>query len=267
MPQDQTTMEQQQAAQQTAQPDNISQDQAQQQGQQPAAETMNDPNLSSQKEAQSTQKILDVESIKDGVIVLKNQGLRSIIMCSSINFALMSEDEQKGKLYAYQDFLNSLNFPIQIVIQSKKLNIKRYVQKIKEAERVQENDHLRMQTGKYAEFILSLVELANITSNHFYVVVPYQNPVSKTQNSVLDTVRGFFSPAAEVQKKMTVFEQDKKELIFRIQTVVSGLQGVGVKAAVLDTEEIIELLYSVYNPTVAQNQILGEIEKLRLESI
>lgn len=237
------------------------------QSQQAPQETMNDPALSSKKEAESTQKILDVESIKDGIVVLKSQGMRSIIMCSSINFALMNEQEQTGKLYAYQDFLNSLNFPVQIVIQSKKLNIKRYVQKIKEAERVQENDHLRMQTGKYADFILSLVDLANITTNHFYVVIPYQNPLHKTQKGLMDSVTGFFSPSSKVQEKMSVFEIDKKELILRVQTVVSGLQGVGIKAAVLDTEEIIELLYSIYNPVIAQNQILGEIEKIRLENI
>lgn len=240
--------------------------QAQVQGQQ-AEETMYDPALSKQKEAQSTQKLLDIESIKDGVLVLKNKGLRSIIMCSSINFALMSDDEQKGKLYAYQDFLNSLSFPVQIVIQSKKLNIKRYVQKIKEIERIQENDHLRMQTGKYADFIMSLVELANITSNHFYVVVPYNNPLQSPEKGITDRITGFFSPSSQVQEKMTVFEEDKKELILRVQTVMSGLQGVGIKAAVLDTEEIIELLYAVYNPTIAKNQILGEIEKLRLEYI
>jgi len=228
---------------------------------------MADAKASKQKEATSTQRLLDVEAIKDGVIVLKDKGIRAVIMCSSINFALMSEDEQKAKLFGYQDFLNSLNFPVQIVIQSKKLNIKRYLLKVKEAERLQENYSLKMETASYAEFVASLVELANITTNHFYVVVQYANPLHTSDEGITDKIKNIFSPAKGVQAKLTTFEQDKKELVLRMQTVLSGLQGIGVKAAVLDTEEIVELLYSVYNPTVAQNQILGEIEKLRLENI
>lgn len=267
-------MNQQQQQNQTQNPNQAAfsaQDPAQdqQQGTQQQYETMSDTKTSKKKEFQSTQKIIDIDSIKDGVIVLKNKGLRSVLMCSSINFALMSDEEQKAKLYAYQDFLNSLSFPVQIVIQSKKLNIKRYIEKVKNAERLQENDHLRMQTAQYADFVLSLVELANITTNRFYVVVPYTNPLRQQQSSggPLDTVKKFFSPAKQVQETMSLFEQDKKELILRVQTVVSGLQGIGVKAAVLDTEEIIELLYSVYNPEVAQNQVLTDLEKIRLENM
>lgn len=265
-------MNQQQQQNQTANLNQATQESLNEQSsaaQQQQYETMSDPKTAKQKQFQSTQKIIDIESIKDGIIVLKNQGIRSVLMCSSINFALMSDEEQKAKLYAYQDFLNSLSFPIQVVIQSKKLNIKRYIEKVKNAERLQENDHLRMQTAQYADFVLSLVELANITTNHFYVVVPYTNPLRQQQKSgsPLDAVKNFFSPAQQVQKTMSLFEQDKKELILRVQTVASGLQGIGVKAAVLDTEEIIELLYSVYNPTVAQNQILSDLEKIRLENI
>lgn len=232
-----------------------------------APETMHEKGLPEKKAAVSTQKIIEVEAIKDGVVVLKNKSLRAIIMCSSINFALMSGDEQKAKLFAFQDFLNSLDFPIQIVIQSKKLNVRRYLQKIKEAERLQENELLKMQTASYAEYIMSLVELANITSNHYYVVVPYTNPLHVSSGGIMEKIQSILKPAADTKKSITSFEADKKELALRVQTVLSGLQGVGLRAAVLDTEEAVELFYSVYNPVVSQNQILAEIEKIRLENI
>lgn len=232
-----------------------------------AGESMHEKGLAESKEGQSTQKLLDFKAVKDGVLVLKNNGLRAIIMCSSINFSLMSQEEQKGKLFAYQDFLNSLDFPIQIVIQSKKLNIKRYLEKIKQAERVQENELLKMQIAEYAEYIMSLVELANITSNHYYVVVSYTNPAHAPSVGIMEKIKDFVSPGAKAKIKVTTFEEDKKELAMRVQTVLSGLSGVGIKTALLDTQEVIELLYSVYNPTLAKNQILGEIEKMRLENM
>jgi len=230
-------------------------------------ESMHEKDLAEKKETTSTQKLLDVEAIKDGVLVLRNRGLRAVIMCSSINFALMSEDEQKGKLFAYQDFLNSVDFPLQIVIQSKKLNIKRYVQKIKQAERLQENELLKMQTAEYAEYIMSLVELANITSNHFYVVVPYTNPTQANEEGIMNKIQSFLSPGKEAKVKLTSFDKDKKELALRVQTAMSGLSGMGIKTAILDTQEVIELLYTAYNPVVAQNQIMGDIEKMRMENI
>ncbi len=217
------------------------------------------------KEEESTQKFLNIQGIRDGVIILKSKALRSIVMCSSINFSLMSEDEQKGKIFAYQDFLNSLNFPVEIVIQSRKLNISRYLEKVKEAERMQENELLRMQTAEYHEFIKSLVELSNITSNHYYMVVPYSPAGIEATRSIMDKIKGLISPAKEVKKDIEGFKKQKEELSLRINTVVNGLSGVGIQAAPLNTQEVVELFYSWYNPGESTTQILGELEKLKVE--
>lgn len=217
------------------------------------------------KQEETTQKFLNLDSIKDGVIILKNKALRAIVMCSSINFALMSEDEQKAKVFAYQDFLNSLNFPIEIVIQTRKLNISGYLEKVKEAERMQENELLRMQTAEYGEFIKSLVELANITTSHYYVVVPYSGPGLEATETIMDKFKGFFSPASKIKEAQVGFQKQQEELLLRVNSVISGLGGVGIQAAQLNTQEIVELLYSWYNPDESTTEILGELEKLKIE--
>lgn len=219
---------------------------------------------SKKTEENSTQKFLNIDGIQDGMIVLKNKALRAIVMCSSINFSLMSADEQKGKVFAYQDFLNSLNFPIEIVVQSRKLNISRYLEKVGEAERMQENELLRMQTAEYGQFIKSLVELSNITTNHYYVIVPYSPPGLETKG-IFDKLKKIISPAKEVQQQKVGLQKQKEELTLRVNSVVSGLSGVGIQAAQLNTQEVVELLYAWYNPGESTTQILGELEKLKVE--
>lgn len=216
------------------------------------------------KAAVSVQKYLKIKGIRDGIVILESGALRSIIMASSINFALMSEEEQKGKVFAFQDFLNSLEFPIEIVVQTRKLNIAKYIERIKEAERMQENELLRMQIAAYEEYISSLVELANITTSHFYVVVPYAPPTLGPAGP-LEKIKSFLAPAKEVVRERETFEKSKEELHMRVNHVIGGLAGMGIRAAALDTQEIVELLYNWYNPEVATTEVLTDLEKLRVE--
>lgn len=227
-------------------------------------ETLFSPKVKSKKSV-STQKFLNVEGIRDGVAILKSGGLRSILLASSINFSLMSEDEQVGKIYAFQDFLNSLEFPVQIVAQTRKLNIMKYAEKIREAGRTQENELLRMQINGYGEYVLSLVELANITTNNFYVVVPYSPAPGQSINGPLDKIKGLLRPAAEVKAETIAFDKSKEELRLRVNHIVGGLSGMGVRSAALDTQEIVELLYNWYNPEVSTNQVLADLDELKVE--
>lgn len=217
------------------------------------------------KKATSTQKFLNVKGIRDGVVMLKSGGLRSILLASSINFSLMSEDEQVGKIYAFQDFLNSLEFPIQIVAQTRKLNINKYVEKIKEAGRMQENELLRMQINGYGEYIISLVELANITTSNFYVVVPYSSSPAQSVGNPIDKIKSILRPAAQVKEETKAFDKSKEELHLRVNHVTGGLSGMGIRSAALDTQEMVELLYNWYNPEVSTNQVLTDLDELKVE--
>lgn len=213
----------------------------------------------------STVKLLDIKGIRDGVIIQKDGSLRQIIMTSSINFALMSPDEQKNKVFAYQEFLNALEFPVQIVVQSKRLNIKEYLVKVKEAERMQENELLRMQIAEYAEYIASLVELANITTNHYYIVVPYTKPALEKKEGLLEKIKDILSPAKKAKEEEEAFSSMKEKLNLRVNAVLSALGGLGLQAAPLNTQETVELLYTWYNPEASAIQILAELEKLKIE--
>ena len=215
----------------------------------------------------SAQEYLDIVEIKDGVIILRNGGLRTIIMVSSINFALKSTGEQDAIIYHYQNFLNSLDFPIQILINSRKLNIKQYLEMIKAKEKEQPNELLRIQTSEYLEFIQGLVEMANIINKTFYIVVPFSPVQLKNKNFIDKVITGIGLQQSE-RKGGTKFSEEnfkkyKNQLLQRVNHILSGLSGIGLRMVVLDNQEIIEALYKIYNPGISSDKdILAKIEEL-----
>jgi len=207
------------------------------------------------KSTASTQEILKFSEIHDGIIITKTGELRAILMVSSINFALKSEQEQTAIIFAYQNFLNSLEFPIQIVMQSKKLDLSNYLVKLKKSASGQTNDLLRVQTMDYIDFISRLINIANIMDKKFYVVVPYLPP-PKMQQGLPGGAPG---PAKITQ---TEFQSYKQELTQRLQVVQSGLGSIGIRCAQLDSQQVIELLYGIYNPEESSKQKLTKIDNL-----
>lgn len=199
-----------------------------------------------------TQKFLEIEEIREGTIILKNKNLRAVLLCTSINFELKSVKEQDALLYQYQGFLNSLDFPIQFLIKSRKLNIDSYLEKIKEIEEKQENELLKVQTQEYITFVKEFTELYNIMSKQFYVIIPYDVSMIK-QQGFTDKLTGLFSknktPQAEGALSKDEFLRRKTQLWQRIGNVMAGLSAVGVKSVILNDDELYELFYETYNPT------------------
>jgi len=195
----------------------------------------------------NTQKLIDIADIRDGVIILKNKALRAVLMASSINFALKSKDEQKAVIYAFQQFLNSLDFPIQIFVQSRAMNIETYLTMLKEKEQGQENELLRIQTAEYSEFVKGLVEMANIMKKSFYIIVPFA-AIEAKRESVLQKAKNVFRPAKKAVFTEEAFSRYKEQLWQRLDHIANGLTGMGLKVQALDTENILELFYSIYNP-------------------
>lgn len=206
----------------------------------------------------STLKYVDVESIKDGIIILKNGSLRSVLMVSSINFDLKSTDEQDAIISQYQNFLNSLDFPLQIVVTSRKLNIRPYLEMIKEREKQQTNEMLRMHTVEYQEFITKLTNVTNIMSKFFYIVVPFA-PVETKKGGFFDRLSSTLAPKQQIIENRELFETYKNQLWQRVDHVSAGLGGTGLKLTALTTDEIIELLYNSYNPSTMTNAIIKDI--------
>lgn len=200
---------------------------------------------------------------------MRDGSLRAVVMASAINFDLMSPQERDSVEYAYQSFLNSLHFPVQILIKSQKLDLDNYIAKLAQLRQDQDNDLLGLLMDDYIANIQSLVDEVNIMDKQFYVVVPFFPPaMTKVKKGNLAT--GLMG-ALKQQDVTTVNETDfaafKEELTQRVQMVSSGLSQMGVRNIPLNTQELIELYYSSYNPDVAQNQRLTEAAQLQTAAV
>jgi hypothetical protein len=211
----------------------------------------------------STQKYVDVEEVKEGVIVLKSGALRSVLMVSSINFDLKSTEEQDAIVSQYQNFINSLDFPIQIIVSSRKLDIKPYLEFLKTKESQIASELLRLQISEYQNFIRNLAEISNIMSKMFYIIVPF-SPVETKEGGFFNKVTSIFNPRQAVMEKRNMFETFENQLWQRVDQIIAGLSGIGLKVAPLGTDEVIELLYNSYNPTVYNKTAVKDTEKLEL---
>lgn len=228
---------------------------------------MKDKKASKKKKSMpSTQAHLYISEIKEGVAVLKDGTLRKVLMTSSINFALKSEDEQNALISAYVGFLNSIDFPLQIVVQSRQLQIKPYLKKLIDLEREQHSELLRIQIADYRAFVEELVDIGQIMTKRFYVVIPY-DPLSNRKKSFFVRFKEILKPAFTLKLKEDRFQKRKEELEVRVRQVVSGLQSMSLETVELDTQALIELYYTTYNPDIAFAESLGDIEKIQLDNI
>lgn len=217
----------------------------------------------------STQDTLLISEIRDGLVVMRDGSLRAVIMGSAINFDLMSQSERDAVEYAYQNFLNSLHFPVQILIKSQKIDLDGYVGKLQQLRTEQDNDLLALLMDDYIANIRALVEEVNIMDKQFYVVVPYFPPaMTKLKRKNIATG---LAAAFKKQVITTLSEPDfanfKEELSQRVQLVSAGLSQMGVRNIPLNTQELIDLYYSSYNPDVAQQQKLVDANQLQTAAV
>lgn len=200
----------------------------------------------------STQQFLEVKEIKQGVVVLRNKALRGVLMVSSLNFALKSQEEQNATIYQFQSFLNSLDFTVQIVVQSRKLNITGYLDKLKELEKEQKNELLKTQTAEYRNFIKELIVGSSIMSKNFFVIVPF----------VSIKIPGITSKGSGKTLTKSIddqFQRAKSQLWQRMEFVSMGLRRCGLKCIPLNTTELIELFWSLHHPEEAEIGYYPEI--------
>lgn len=204
------------------------------------------------KTAGATQQFVPVKEIRNGTIVLKDGGYRGVLICSSINFGLKSADEQHAITLGFQNFLNTLDFSIQIVINSRRMDLRPYLALLDEKGPEQKTELMKIQLREYIEFVRSFADQANIMTKSFYIVVPYSSHVSAA--STMSFLKRENSAVKNAQAE-TSFEQDRVQLEQRMGLVVEGLAGTGVRAVPLGTEEVIELLYRSFNPGELENPI------------
>lgn len=194
----------------------------------------------------STQSFLRIAEIKNDTVVLDDGTLRAILAVASTNFDLKSQEEQEAIIFNYQRFLNSLDFSVQILMQSRKMEVGSYIEKLKKMAEKQTNELLRVQTVEYIEFISRLIENASIMNKNFYVIVPLGKSVNPSPAGLFSRLLGG-GKSKEAAERIQNFEKAKEELDTRVLSVSSNLSQVGLKAVRLKTEEIIQLYYNSYN--------------------
>ncbi|MEK7192014.1 MAG: hypothetical protein AAB646_00670, partial [Patescibacteria group bacterium] len=212
----------------------------------------------------ATQKFVDIEEIRDNTIILKNGAMRQVLMVSGLNFELKSEEEQGLITFAYQSFLNSLNFSVQIFIHSRRLNIEDYLKRLESLREQEANELLKNQIAGYRDFVQSFVSQNPIMEKTFFAIVPF-DPIQIPAGGagLLGKVLGIFRKEKAVgpsEEKEVAFQRHLQQLSQRTDQVTSGLNAIGLRAIALENEEIIELFYNLYNPEAIEKKTL-EIAK------
>lgn len=214
----------------------------------------------------STQNTLLISEIRDGIVIMSDGSFRSVVMCKSINFDLMSTQEKESVEYAFQGFLNSLYFPVQIFIRSQKVDLRPYIQKLDTIKSQHENMLLSLLMEDYIAYISDLSYQTNIMDKTFYVVIPFF-PTGMDVGAIKNASKNFLTNIiGNKSQQVTINEADlekaKTELRNRVQAIVNSLSQAGVQSLPLDTQELIELYYDVYNPDTATRQPLKNFNDL-----
>jgi hypothetical protein len=204
--------------------------------------------------SKATQSFVPVKEVRNGVVLLKDGGYRGILLCSSVNFALKSEDEQKGIIGGFQTFLNTLDFTVQIVVHSRKMDIRPYLELLQARLAVQSTELMQLQLREYISFIQNMVEGSDIMTKMFYVVVPYAPAGASEITHAIEGI-GKAKPQTATEANENDFEEYRVQLEQRMSLVASGLAASGLRAAALGTEEVIELMYRSFNLGDMENPI------------
>jgi len=194
----------------------------------------------------STQDFVSIRDIKDNVVIQENGQMRMVVLASSINFALKSIDEQRGILSQFQSFLNTLDFDLQIYIQSRRLDIEPYLELLRGLDGKQDNNLMRIQIREYIEFIRTFTKDIDVMSKNFFVVIPYSPSKVDFSRGITD----MFSPKTHSKRTTSEkdFEEHRIQLEQRVGLVTAGLARVGVRSITLQKDDLVELYYHLYNP-------------------
>ncbi len=216
----------------------------------------------------STQSFLQFEQIRDDIIIVRDGSLRAILMVSATNFGLKSQEEQEAIIFGFQNFLNSLDFDLQIFVHSRRLNISGYLSKLSDLQAQQTNELLKIQTQEYVEFIKSFVETVSIMAKTFYIVIPFSLEAAAEKKTSGNPLAGMFSRGDKKEFSIDIgrFRELRNQLMQRIEFVQQGLRGMGLRSTLLTTEELIELLWGLYNPEKEELGGVPDVGALNTES-
>lgn len=203
--------------------------------------------------AKSSQDFVPIKEVRNGIIVLKDGSLRAVLVASSLNLSLKSADEQIAIISEFQNFLNGLDFPTQICIQSRRLDIRPYLLTLEDRMKKQVEPLLKIQTREYMDFIKSFTDEVNIMTKTFFIVVPYSPTIMKSGDKIMSSFLGGEAPKKQVEdtKKaldLASFEEKRTQLDQRVGVIMGGLGRIGIRTSELKTDQVVELFYKTFNP-------------------
>lgn len=203
--------------------------------------------------AKSSQEFVPIKEVRNGIIILKDGGLRAVLVASSLNLSLKSTDEQNAIINEFQNFLNGLDFSTQICMQSRRLDIRPYLLMLENRLKEQVEPLLKIQTKEYIEFIKSFTDEVNIMTKTFFVVVPYSPAIIKSSGKIMDNLLGGGTPKNQIEENkkaidLASFEEKRTQLDQRVGVIMGGLGRIGIRTSQLKTDEVVELFYKTFNP-------------------
>ncbi len=213
----------------------------------------------------STQRFLPIAEIRNDTVLLKNGGHRAVLQVEALNFSLKSETEQQGIIAGYESFVNTISFPLQIIIRSSKMNIDPYLADLRTIGGTQTNELLKDQTLSYADFVEKLIDVADIRQKRFFVVIPMDAAAHK--KTLVEQFFGWISPDDSMSKAVQRerdFAFNSRILKERMNLIQAGLENIGLQSHRLTTQELIELYYQIYNPATSQEQKLAEEGQMKI---
>jgi hypothetical protein len=227
------------------------------------ATNLKNPTPNKNKNVASSLNFLQVAEIRDSVLVLRESQMRCILAVSSTNFALKSQQEQEMIIGTFQGILNSIDFPIQIVVQNRRVNLDSYIEKLKHLQDTQTNDLLRVKMQEYIEYIQNIIKEANIMEKNFYIVAGY-DPIS-IKEGIFGSFLRSLNPARIVKQKQEDFLKNRKMIMTRVDEIASKMGGLDLKVSLLNTEQLIALMYNCYNPDTTDSIRLRDISSIDVE--
>jgi hypothetical protein len=232
----------------------------------PSGGVQKDPPQAPPRNPNSSQNSLLIAELRDSMAIMNDGSMRAVIACQSINFDLMSDREREAVEYSYRNFLNSLYFSIQILVRSQKVDIGPYLDMLERTRRDQDNMLLGVLMDDYISFIAALAQETNIMDKSFFIVIPYY-PAGDVNNAVTNSrnlLGSLFGSKAQQHIKIdeATYNKAKDEIRNRVQTVINGLMQIGIRSSQLNTKELGELYYNVYNPDTAVREPLGDFNNL-----
>jgi hypothetical protein len=201
--------------------------------------------------AKTTQEFVPIKEVRDGLIIMKDGSIRAIVLSSSLNFALKSVDEQEAIIYQFQNFLNSLDFSVQISIQSRELDIRPYLASLEKRYADELNDLLKIQIKEYVQFVKNFTESQNIMSKTFFIIIPFNPTIlynSKKNKGLMGIIPNANNKNKKNEEKNDNFEEYRTQIEQRVSIIQQGLMRCGIRSVSLGTEETIELFYKLFNP-------------------